>query len=161
MTVEGLIHNLESLGASLAVEGDQLVIEAPQGVLGREEVERLRAHKPELLAFIRAEQACAKALKTLNRLMTLTLPTGRMPAAREIAERCADWLVRWEDGEPVDEADDPASILTVFRDIERELTALGAQPDPELAETVALVEQAFPGAHFLGIKAPQEPRGSA
>ena len=52
MTVEGLIHNLESLGASLAVEGDQLVIEAPQGVLGREEIERLRDDKPQVGASI-------------------------------------------------------------------------------------------------------------
>lgn len=152
MTVESLIHNVEARGASLAVEGDRLVIEAPRGALGREEVERLRAHKPELLAFIRAKQDRGQALALLQRLKVYTLPAGRMGAAREIAERCAERLVRWQAGEQMDEADDPASILAVVRNIERELIELGAEPNPGLAATVRMVEGAFPGARLVEVR---------
>jgi hypothetical protein len=75
-----------------------------------------------------------------------------MSAAREIAQRCADRLIRWENGEPVDEADDPVSVLAVLRDIERELHALGAAPDPQLQAIVAEVETTFPGALFLDVR---------
>jgi|HubBroStandDraft_6_1064221.scaffolds.fasta_scaffold1182290_2 hypothetical protein len=38
-----------------------------------------------------------EALAVLSRPKTYTLPAGRMPAAREIAERCTAQLVLWED----------------------------------------------------------------
>jgi hypothetical protein len=49
----------------------------------------------------------AEALAVLRRLKTFTVPTGRMPAAREIAQRLASTLKRFRsDGEPVEDSDD-------------------------------------------------------
>jgi hypothetical protein len=50
--MESLVRDLEARGASLALEGDGLAIEAPRGVLGPEVIEPLRRHKPELLTFL-------------------------------------------------------------------------------------------------------------
>ena len=68
----------------------------------------------------------------------VSLPAGaqRQMGQRErvkpwqIAKRLAARLVLWEDGEPISEADDPASILAILRDIERELIAIGGYVDP-------------------------------
>ncbi len=43
-------------------------------------------------------------------------------------------------------------MLAVVRQIERELIALGAVPDPELANAVALVTAAFPGAGLIEVR---------
>jgi putative transposase len=75
-----------------------------------------------------------------------------MPAARMIAERCSARLVQSHDGEPVDEADAPASFLAVLQDIERELIASGGGPDPELAGASGAVEAAFPGARLVAVR---------
>jgi hypothetical protein len=91
-------------------------------------IERIRQHKPALLAYFRIKQQCVlinEALTLLRRLKYYTLPAGQMPAAREIAERWAARLVLWENGEPISEADDAASILAVLCDIEHELTTIG------------------------------------
>jgi hypothetical protein len=71
-------------------------------------IERIRQHKPALLTYSRIKQECGlidEALALLQQLKCYTLPAGRMPAAREIAERCAARLVLWENGEPIGEAD--------------------------------------------------------
>jgi hypothetical protein len=94
----------------------------PARLIDPDLLNRIYQHKAELLVHLRAEQSGAtadEALALLQRLKTFTLPAGRMPAAREVAERCADRL--WKDGEPVDQADDLASMLTVLTNIEREL----------------------------------------
>ncbi len=89
-------------------------------------LERVRAHKPELLGHLRAEQDRAEALALLNRLKTYTLPAGRMPAARTIVERLKPLLAAPEI--------DPAQALTALQQIERELVALGGASDPELTK---------------------------
>jgi len=96
-----------------------------------------------------------KALQVLTRLKSYTLPAGRIPTARMIAERCAARLVHRRDGEAVFEVDDPSSILAVLLEIEGELIALGGAPDPDLAETVALVEGIFPGSRLVGVRKPR------
>jgi hypothetical protein len=93
-----------------------------------------------------------EALAVLARLKTLALPAGRMPAAREIAQRCTERLLRRDNGEPVAEADDTAAILSALREIERELIALGATSDPELAEAVDRVTRAFPGSRLVEVR---------
>jgi hypothetical protein len=121
----------------------------------RREESRICRHKPALLVCFRVKRQCAlteEALALLQRLKCYTVPAGRMPAAREIAERCASWLVRRDDGEPVSEADDAASILAVLRDIERELIAIGSSPDPELAEAVEIVQGTFLDARLVKIQ---------
>jgi hypothetical protein len=49
-----LIADLESRGARFEDHGKDLGVVAPPGLLKPEEVETLRAHKPELLAFLRS-----------------------------------------------------------------------------------------------------------
>jgi hypothetical protein len=97
------------------------------------------------------EATVEKALKVLARLKSYTLPAGRMPAAGGIAERCAAGLLHWEDGEPVWEADGPASILAVLDEIEGELIVLGGAPDPVI-EAVAMVQRAFLGARLVEVR---------
>jgi hypothetical protein len=101
-----------------------------------------------------AADPTSEALAALKRLKTFTLPAGRMGAAREIAQRLASTLGRFnERGEPVEDSDDPTAILEVLRAIERDLVALGGTPDdPELAAIVARVEGIFPDAQLVEVK---------
>ena len=59
---------------------------------------------------------------------------------------------RHENGEPLDEADSPALLLAVLREIERELIELGDAVDTELAAAVAMVERTFPGACLVEVR---------
>lgn len=49
-----LIADLESRGARFEDRGGDVGVVAPRGLLTPEEVETLRAHKPDLLAFLRS-----------------------------------------------------------------------------------------------------------
>lgn len=49
-----LIADLESRGVRFEARGGDLGVVAPRGLLKPREIEALRAHKPELLAFLRA-----------------------------------------------------------------------------------------------------------
>ena len=55
MTAADLLEEVRLLGADVYAEGDRLVLR-PASRLSPEFVETLRAHKPELLAALRAEQ---------------------------------------------------------------------------------------------------------
>jgi hypothetical protein len=135
---------------------------APKNRLTRELVERVRAHKPAILAHLRAMQdqaendrradadakqdrrAADEALALLNRLKCYSLPAGRMPAARVVAERLRPLLTT--------PALDSRQALGALQAVEAELTALGAAPDRELAEAVAMVERTFPGALLAEVR---------
>ncbi len=106
--------------------------------------DQIDQHKAELLVQIRAEhnRATDEARALLQRLKTFTLPAGRMPVARELAERLA----------PFARATDPAAILGALRDFERELIGLGGAPDPELADAVGLETTAFPDARLVHVR---------
>jgi hypothetical protein len=54
------------------------------------------------------------------------------------------------------EVDDPASILWVLRDIERELIAFRGASDPELVEAVAMVQRSFAGARLVDVRKPRK-----
>jgi hypothetical protein len=155
MSPEALLDELAAQGIRLEPLPNGNLFATPKERLTTELMERIRQHKPGLLVCLRIKQQSALAdegLALLWRLKCFTLPAGRMPAAREIAERCVARLVLWEDGEPISVADDAASILAVLRDIERELIAIGGCPNPELAETAEMVERTFPGARLLKIQ---------
>lgn len=128
----------------------------PARLIDPDLLDRIRAHKAELLVTLRVEHyrtTADKALALLNRLKTYTLPAGRMPAARLLAERLGAAMVRWEDGGPVsDVPDDPAVILRALQGFEGELIALGGAPDPELTKAVAMVERSFPGARLVEVR---------
>jgi hypothetical protein len=154
VTPEELLAEAVQRGIELYLDGQTIRYRGPKTALA-DLKPQLASYKHGLLPLLRTERdraATDEALTLLQRLKTFTLPAGRMPAAREIAERWSARLVRWENGEPVDEADDPASSLAVLRGIERELTALGGVPDPALAEAVAVVEGAFPGSQLVEIR---------
>jgi hypothetical protein len=145
MSAEALVVELAARGIRLEPRPNGNLYVAPKERLTTDLIERIRRHKAALLIYLLADEV----LSILRRLKSYTLPAGRIPAAREIADRCAARLVQWEDGEPIRAADDPASILAVLRDIERELIEIGGSPDPELAEVVEMVESTFPGARLV------------
>ncbi len=137
MQVETIIQALSSRGIQLYPEGDKLAVE-PASRLTDADRAVIRAQKADILRPCTADAA----LTLLNRLKGYTVPTGRMPVVRELAERLA----------PFAHTSDPAAILGVLRDFERELIALGGTPDPALAEAVAMVETVFPGARLIEVK---------
>jgi TubC N-terminal docking domain len=155
VNAEAFLDELKAQGIRLEPLPNGNLYAAPRERLTVELIERIRQHKPALLAHFHAKQQCAladEALALLRRLKCFALPAGRMPAASEIAERCTARLALWDHGEPVSEADDAVSILAILRDIERELTAIGGYVDPELVETVEMVEHTFPGARLVKIR---------
>jgi hypothetical protein len=105
-------------------------------------------HKAELVERLLVDEA----LGLLNRLKCYTLPTGRIPAAREVAERCSARLFGREDDTSIDRSDNLAIVLAALSDIERELITLGSTLDPELLKTIAMVEKAFPGVRLVDIR---------
>jgi hypothetical protein len=110
---------------------------------------------PPTLPRSKVADPASEALALLRRFKTLTLPSGRMAAAREIAQRLTSTLRRFEsDGEPAEDSNDPAAILDVLRAIEREIVALGGTPDdPGVAAISERVEGIFPGAHLVEVRA--------
>ena len=141
---------MRTFGLHVSAEGETIVVR-PKGATPPDLAETIRAHKREILGLIRAEQHRAQALGVLIRLKTYSLPAGRMPAAREIAERCASGLIRWRHGGPSEDVD-PSSILRVLLCIESDLIALGGAPDPKLTEASVTVERAFPGARLIEVR---------
>jgi hypothetical protein len=140
MNAAQIIADLASRGISLAAEADGLAIDAPKGALTPADLDRLRVLKPHLLAYLRERRTADRTLALLNRLKTYTLPTGKMPAARALAERLR----------PLVEAD-TETILSALEIFERELIKLGARPDLELLEAVEMVEGTFPGARLVEV----------
>ena len=68
--VANLIAELGRLGAELRVDGDRLVCNAPSGALTTELQGRIRAHKAEIIAFLRdaeAEAASSRAIPRVSR----------------------------------------------------------------------------------------------
>jgi len=80
--------------------------------------------------------ASGTALALLIRLKGYTLPSGRIPVIRNLAERVRGLA-------------DAADILRTLRVFERELIALGGEYDWELAQAIAKVEGVFPGARLV------------
>jgi hypothetical protein len=119
-----------------------------------ESAQETRANRGETALGADLDDAVAtaqRALELLGRLKIYTLPAGRIPAARVIAERCAARLLRRECGEPEFESEDPTCILAVLRDIEAELIALGGAPDL-LTESVEMVKRTFTGSRLVDVR---------
>jgi TubC N-terminal docking domain len=109
-------------------------------------VGRVREHKADLLAHLQTEQARVEALATLERMKTFILPSGRIPVAREIAQRLS--------GAPFLDLDcaNYVEIRDALRVIEAELISLGAGPDPELARAAEMVTASFPNARLVSVR---------
>jgi hypothetical protein len=78
----------------------------------------------------------SETLALLDRLKAFTLPAGRMLVAREIASRCSERLAWWNDPESKGGIGDITTDLAALHDIERDLLALGAVHDAELAKAI-------------------------
>ena len=63
MTAQQILQDLTAKGAHLWVEGDQLKIDAPIGLLTDDTVETLRTFKPELLAALTPKPGICPACK--------------------------------------------------------------------------------------------------
>jgi hypothetical protein len=161
MSAADLIHALAARGVEFSAQGDRLIIDAPKGTLRRDEIDRLREHRREVLAFLkpRAEidpivpspspitetpDTASEALSVLTRLKGYTLLADRMAAARATVERLR----------PVPSAPelDPAAALAALKATEAELTALGGTYDSELAAAIRLVSGVFPGARMVELQ---------
>jgi hypothetical protein len=57
MTVAELVTDLRARGVRLTVEGGRLTYDAPKGVVKPSELEELRSHRAELLAYLKAQAA--------------------------------------------------------------------------------------------------------
>ena len=148
MDAQALLSNLSARGIMLTPDGDALVAR-PRQRLTDADREAIRRHKTALLAHLSAEDARVEALAVLQRLKAFTLPTGRMAAARLVAQRLA---CTPGDRKPGDNSDDPTAILHSVRALEGELIALGGRYDIDLAGSISRVESVFPGANLVEVK---------
>jgi hypothetical protein len=147
MTPSALLAELHSRGIEPVVRDGRLKLRGPAENITRDLIQRVRLHKPALLAHLQGERnrtTADEALDLLQRLKTFTLPAGRMPAASEIVRSL----------EPLLDAPelDSATALGALQKLERELIALGGAVDAELAATVAMVERSFPGARLVEVR---------
>ncbi|MGO9450967.1 MAG: hypothetical protein ACLQDV_07960 [Candidatus Binataceae bacterium] len=155
MTPQSLLAEAAQRGIELFADGQTIRYRGPKTAVA-DLRPKLAAHKGELLALLRAKHyrtTTDKALALLKQLRCYTLPAGRMPVVTRLAQRLADAMVQWENGEPVsDLPDDPTVILRSLQGFERELIALGGAPDRELAEAAAIVEAVFPCSRLVEVR---------
>lgn len=148
MNGSAILEELYRRGVRLRVDADRIIAK-PLSAVPPDLRNAAATHKAELIGTIQADAAFA----LLNRLKTYTVPAGRMPAARLLAERLGAAMVHWENREPgSDVPDDPTAILRTLQGFECELIALGGAPDPELTEAVAMVERSFAGARLVEVR---------
>jgi TubC N-terminal docking domain len=140
MNAEALLTEFRARGIRVEPRPDGRLRLTPKDRLTPELIEQARRLKPEILNRLQIDQALA----AVGRLKALILPAGRMPAARAIVELLKPLL---------DSPDiDPPETLACLQAVESELIAMGAEPDPELAETLAMVQRTFPAAKFVEIR---------
>ena len=157
------LSELLNLGIIASIGGDGgLQLDAPKGALNPELIERIRHHKPSLIAEIRA----AREVGELGELHFLcTNPAGEeLPLAGDVHRetptdtappvRATRWLIHFLDCEPMEvhfaPAADHAEALAAYRD------AVAAEPIRERTDTrtatvierdelLALVEAVYAG----------------
>lgn len=157
------LSELLNLGIIASIGGDGgLQLDAPKGALTPELIERIRHHKPSLIAEIRA----AREVGELGELHFLcTNPAGEeLPLAGDVHRetptdtappvRAPRWLIHFLDREPLEVWFSPAAdhdeALAAYRD------AVAAEPVPERTDTgaasvierdelLALVEAVYAG----------------
>jgi hypothetical protein len=105
-------------------------------------VEEARAHKAALIAYARATGSVAlanEALELLHRLKGYTLPAETsLTHVRELVRKVLC-------GVPTE----PAPMLNALQTLEGDLIDLGGAYDPELAETISMIQRALPGARLV------------
>jgi hypothetical protein len=140
VTAVDLLAEFHRLGIWLGVRNG-MIVARPKGATPPELREAVKAMKADLLRTLpeapddKEFDAAGMALALLARLKGYTLPSGRMPVIRALAERMRGLA-------------DTSAILGALRNFERELIALGGEHDRELAEAIAKVEGVFPGARL-------------
>ena len=83
-----------------------------------------------------AARSVERAAALLARVKSYTLPIGRMPTVRKLAERMHGLT-------------EPAEILGALQNFEREMIELGGRCDPQLGEAVTMVERTFRGSRLV------------
>jgi hypothetical protein len=102
VTLAMLLAELEGAGVVFTLDGEQVRFRAPRGVLTVERLAAVRAHKPVLLALLRARQ----------RPQPPELDPARLAAAIDVWERQGRPPVNW--GTPGGETWGWAEDLTAF-----------------------------------------------
>jgi hypothetical protein len=138
MNAEALLIEFRARGIRVEAGRDGRVRLTPRGRLTPELIEQARRLKPEILTRLQIDQALA----IVSRLRSYTLPAGRMPAARAISALL----------QPIRPELDAGETFASLQAVESELIAMGAEPDPEIAALVELVEGAFPGTQLIEVK---------
>jgi TubC N-terminal docking domain len=156
MNAAEILNELSARNVRPLVIDGKLKLRGPADRVTPELVERVRAHKAELLAVLAAPPAAdakaaithtghaPEALTLIARLRGYTLPAGWMPAARAIAERLCPLLTAPEM--------DPAQALAALQNVEAELVALGGTNDADLAEAIGLLTGTLPDTKLLGVR---------
>jgi hypothetical protein len=156
MNAIDLLNELRAAGIRIEPRPVGKLRLTPKDRLTPELIEKVRAAKAELLLLLAPQSTAeakaatthtdpaAKAMTLFARLRGCALPAGRIPAARAIAERLRPLL-----GDP---SFDPAQAVVALQAAEAELTALGGTYDPELADAITLVTDAFPGGRLVGVR---------
>jgi len=155
VTPAEVIAEVHRLGGELVVIEGGLKVR-PAGILTPELKRAAQEHASEIKALLAECDPASEVLAILGRLKGYTLPASRMPQVGELVARLSHALVKWDDGEPVDEVDDPHQICAALKSFEREVIAIGGEFNCELAEAVILIENAFPGGRLVGV-APRMP----
>lgn len=107
MNAVAIVKELKARGVRFETQGERLILDAPKGALTAEEVERLRAHKVELLAVVTPASIRAEA-------ETHTLTDHKNDEIR--LDEAKGWTP---------DAHIPAAVATEIRRIEAEALALG------------------------------------
>lgn len=111
----------------------------PAGVLPAELEIVIYNRAVEIITLLRAEQESvltAQALELLKRLKGYIVPSGQMKTARNLTVRIRGIT-------------DPIGIVMALKNFEQQLITLGADYDPQLAETVDVVGRSFPDARLI------------
>ncbi len=136
MTSAALLEDLHRRGATVAVVGNRLRIEAPAGVISAELVAKLQAHKAELVA----------ALTIRDRAVTFDPEAGELAAVKLVNTVIGDlWLVR-DDDALAEHPDIIRSGVPVF--FFDEVEALQGKTPEELRE-IAMIKTMSPTSRVL------------
>lgn len=169
-TIEALVSDLSNRGITLRLEDGRLRYAAPQGALTPQDLAKLRARKPELIAFLQGAQQARDGGQ--QRLRTAARPVDwRVGMPVSFAQQRLWFLQRFDAGATayneyaglrlLGSLDLPALLATVHTIVQRHEMLRTTFPtvaglprqriDPHLAPTITMVDlQAMPAADGAG-----------
>jgi len=146
--VAEILSELNAQNVRPVVEGGKLKLRGPAERVTPDLVERVRADKAELLSMLAdpnpPPEPVDASLALLHRLRGYTILSGRMPAARAIANCLCPFLSMPEI--------EPVVVLAALQAVEMALRQMGGEYDADLANAIWLVNSAFPGAGLVEVR---------